>query len=161
MGDKKFLQPTGVRYPIWAWYRWEGKRKRMDMRKSGHAQRGEKVVQLTIEVEDEKVLLSDFDLFHYILRYDYLPLNEKDGERFDKEYEKTGYEWKDPADFRIQTNTMKNLRSKIIRSWERIFLLDKEDNGFIYGLNSKKSIQATFWELKLDQVVKAEVFIAK
>ena len=34
------------------------------MPENGHARRGEKIVQLIIEVEDKDALLSDFDLFH-------------------------------------------------------------------------------------------------
>ncbi|WP_310603404.1 hypothetical protein [Anaerosporobacter sp.] len=27
-------------YDVWAWYQWEGKRKRRDIREGGHAKRG-------------------------------------------------------------------------------------------------------------------------
>ena len=39
--------PAGVQYPVWAWYQWEGKRKRMDLRQSGYAKRGTPMVQIT------------------------------------------------------------------------------------------------------------------
>lgn len=155
------IPPQGVRYPIWAWYQWEGKRKRRDMRESGYAKRGEKIVQLTVEVDDWNVLLSDFDLFHYPLNRWYLPLNEKDNLEFEKLYESFGYSFQDLNNPNIQTNEMKHLRNVIALSWDRVFLLNKEDDGWLYGKNENKSIQATFWELRLDQVNKAEVFIAR
>lgn len=73
------VPPKGVRYPIWAWYQWEGKRKHRDMRECGHAKRGEAIAQLTVEIADQDVLLSDFDLYHYPLNNWYLPIDEEDG----------------------------------------------------------------------------------
>lgn len=49
------MPPEGVRYPVWAWYQWEGKRKRRDMREGGHAKRGERIVQLTVEIDDKDI----------------------------------------------------------------------------------------------------------
>jgi hypothetical protein len=73
MKHNGLLPSAGVNYPIWAWYKWKGKHKRRDIREEGYAERGENIVQLTIEVNDKDVLLSDFDLFHYVLNYWYLP----------------------------------------------------------------------------------------
>lgn len=161
MKHNGLVPSAGVNYPIWAWYKWEGKSKRRDMRESGYAEWGEKIVQLTIEVDDKYVLLSDFDLFHYVLNYWYLPIDIKEQENFEREYTDYGFEWKDLQDFNIRTKNMKDIRRKIEKGWDRIFDLEREDENLIYGSNSNKSIQATFWELKLEQIVKAEVFIAK
>ena len=155
------ILPVGINYPVWAWCQWEGKRKRRDMRESGYAKRGEKIVKLTIEVEDKEVLLSDFDLFHYVLNYWYLPENGMDDDTFEKEYTALGYSWNDLRDISIQTKDMENIRARIRGSWNRIFDLEREDENLIYGLDSQKSIQATFWRLSLNQVIKAETFIAK
>ena len=155
------IPPKGVQYPIWAWYQWEGKRKRLDMREGGHAKRGEQIVQLTIEVNNQDVLLSDFDLFHYPLGYWYLPIDEKNSSEFEARHKSLGYSFQNLSDFSINTDEMKQLRFEIMSSWDRVFWLDKEDDCWLYGKNDKKSIQATFWELRLDQVVKAEVFTAK
>ena len=131
------------------------------MREGGHAKRGAKIVQLTIEIDDRAVLLSDFDLYHYPLNNWYLPLNENDDLRFEKQHESLGYSWQDLSDYSIQTYSMQQLRNEIVASWDRIFLLGEEDDGWLFGKNDNKSIQATFWELRLDQVIKAEVFLAK
>ena len=53
--------PENVRYPVWAWYQWEGKRKRRDLRQSGYAKRGTPMVQITFEADPDSFLLSDFD----------------------------------------------------------------------------------------------------
>lgn len=161
MIDAGLMLPQGARYPVWAWHQWEGKRKRRDMREGGHAKRGEKIVQLTIEIDDQDVLLSDFDLFHYPLNRGYLPIDEKDDLAFEKHYESLGYSHQDLNNPDVQNDDMKKIRMDIISSWDRIFQLGQEDDGWLYGKNEGKSIQATFWELRLEQVVKTEVFIAK
>lgn len=161
MSESNILPPKKICYPIWAWYQWEGKRKRRDMRESGHAKRGEKIVQLTIEVDDKEVLLSDLDLFHYPLGYWYLPFDESDDAAFECDYVNAGFTWHDLQDITIQSIEMLLLREKIIKSWDRIFELGSEDNGWLYGSNETKSIQATLWQVNLKQVVNAEVFIAK
>lgn len=59
--------PKNIKYPIWAWYMWEGKRKRRDLRYGGYAKRGTPLVQLEIEVPDNEVVLSDFDDWHIVI----------------------------------------------------------------------------------------------
>lgn len=146
-----------INYPVWAWYQWEGKRKRRDIREGGYAKKGEKIVQLTIDIPDEEVLLSDFDLFHYVLNYWYLPIDERDDILFEEEYKFLEFTWNDLQDFNIQSHEMNCLRKKITSSWNRIFEIEKkDDDGWLYGKNNKKSIQATFWQLRLEQVKKAE-----
>lgn len=157
------IYPTcdSIRYPVWAWYKWEGKRKRRDMREGGYAKRGEKIVQLTIDIDDKEVLLSDFDLFHYPLNYWYLPSDEEDDADFERAYTNVGFTWHDLSNFQIQSKDMLLLRDRIVKSWDRIFDLSKEDEGWLYVSLETKSIQATLWQVRPEQVVKAEVFIAK
>ena len=161
MKSNSIILPENVDYPIWGWYQWNGKRKRRDMRQRCYANSGKKIVQLTIEVDNKDVLLSDFDLFHYVLNYWYLAKDEDDDKAFELEYRSLGIEFKDLQNFNIKNRNMKYLRKKIEDSWDHILNLEKEDDNYIYGKNSDKSIQATFGELKLEQVVKAEIFIAK
>ena len=160
MKKRGMIQPAGAEYPIWAWYQWSGKRKRIDMR-SHLGRTDSKVVQLTIDLEEKDVLLSDYNTFHSVLNYWYLPCTEKDDQDFDNEYKTLGYKWGDWCKKEIQTPEMSAIRAKIRDSWERIFDTEREDDGYIYGLNSKKCIQATFWQLRIDQVIKAEVYPIK
>ena len=62
---------------------------------------------------------------------------------------------------KIQSEEMLLLRERIVKSWDRIFDLSRKDDGWLYGSIETKSIQATLWQVNLNQVVKAEVFIAK
>ena len=123
--------PEGVELPVWAWYQWEGNRKRPDMRHHGQSSdKGVPIVLLTIEVPDNQVLLSDFDYWHVVLN---------DGELIFPYDENAVYS--------------KDERQK---SWENIFeyecTFDNEERNI--GL----STQATLWEIKAEWVLKAEHF---
>jgi len=160
MKKRGLVQPENVDYPIWAWYKWEGKRKRHDMRSYSNPNK-DKIVQLTIKIDDSEVLLTDFDTFHYALNYWYLPLDENESESFEKEYTNFGISRNDLRDISKQSREINNFRERIEKSWDRILDLEREDNNYVFGYNSEKSIQATFWELRADQVIKAELYPIK
>jgi len=145
--EKKDKKPDGVHYPIWAWYQWQGKRKKRDLRNSCLLKRGSPGVQLEIEIPDEKVLLSDFSAYHCVLNGTYVCSSEEEDEQFK--------EWCALQDEESQ------IVQKIKDSWSGIFDLTKEDDNWLYGKNDKKSIQAVFWELRKDQVIWAREFIAR
>lgn len=126
------LPEAGIHYCIWAWYQWEGVRKCLDMRSHRRwTEKGTPIVLLTIDVPDEFVLLSDFDIWHCVLNNSYLPLSEKD-------------EIENP------TTSVK------LESWNKIFQIDIQTDYW----NTPRSTQATFWELKKEWVLKAERFIS-
>ena len=133
--------------PIWAWYQWEGVNGRKpDLRSAGYLPRGERGVRVELEVDEDRVLLSDFDLWHYVLNYWYLPKSEKDGEDFEKGLAHAGLSFYGCN----HKHTLGNIRyrHRIERSWERIFLIDWSDRAHAIALpQEKKSIQATLWEL--------------
>lgn len=133
--------PEGVRYPVWAWYQWEGKRKRQDLRCSGYAQRGTPMVQITFEAEESAFLLSDFDSWHCVLNNSYLANNEAEWNAF---YDKFPH----PAQHEVEP------------SWQRVFDLTRYEPDWD-GPPERKTIQATLWQIKMEQVKKVEHFIAK
>ena len=63
--------PCGVKYPIWAWYRHDD-----DYGYWNHD--GKVYAKITLEVDDERVLLSDFDDWHCVLNN--CPVEEDDEE---------------------------------------------------------------------------------
>lgn len=143
-------------FPLWAWYQWEGeKRKKPDLRSAAHLPRGQRGVRIEFQIDDHLVLLSDFELWHYVLNYWYLPTSTTDGENFDKKLAQQGlsfYKTKplpDPAFHEI-----------ITKSWERIFDIEWEEKD-IAAPRAKKSIQATFWELPLANVRRVDEFVAR
>ena len=133
--------PLNVNYPIWAWYQWEGKKARRDLRFSGYAPRGTPMVQIEFEVDSDYVLLSDFDDWNLVLNNSYIADSENEFESF------YAMEYKDENE-------------RIEGSWRKIFDIEKEIPGWTTPLD-KKTIQATLWEVRLEQVKKVQWFIAK
>lgn len=135
-------QPSeGIRYPVWAWYQWEGKRKRRDQRLSGYAKRGTPLVQITFEADVGNFLLSDFDTWHNVLANQYVANDEIDWDRFYAQYPHPK-------------------QSDVEPSWERIFDITHFTPNWDCE-PERKSIQATLWKIDMAQVKKVEHFIAK
>ena len=146
---------------IWAWYQWEGiDRRKPDLRSSGYLPKGEKGVRVECQVAEKRVLLSDFDLWHYVLNYWYLPHSEKDAEAFEKKLVDAALPLSGFSHERPLPHA--RYRREIEKSWERIFDVDWVDRQqAIAHPPEKKSIQATLWELQLADVVKVKEFTAR
>ena len=140
--------PAGVKYPVWAWYTWEGKRKRRDLRNSGYGNKGTRLVQMEIEIPGHEVVLTDFDLWVAVLNG--LNLNIRSEEEFEKDY------------FCLQaakkSEHYTDYMNDIIKSWDKCIEPTSSDNIF---LPEEKSIQATFWELKKEQVKQVWHFVCR
>ncbi len=154
-------RPSTDTLPIWAWYQWEGvNRRKPDLRAAGYLTKAERGVRVGLEVADERVLLSDFDLWHYVLNYWYLPITEKDGKAFETKLARVGLSFFG-CDHRHPLPNNR-YRREIERSWERIFEVSWVDRGqAIAHPPKKKSIQATLWELLLDDIIEVRKFTAR
>jgi hypothetical protein len=144
---KQLVIKTGIykeHYPVWAWY------KRPDLRYSGHLSKGTKGVLIECEINEGDVLLSDFELWHYVLNYWYLPMSMKDMHKFEKELKSKR------LSYYKQKPLPEPYNKTIEDSWQRIFNLDWYKKNI-----ADKKIQAVFWELKLDQAKKVKEFVAK
>jgi hypothetical protein len=156
MSIKIGAPPTPEVYPIWAWYQfYDQKRKKPPINNIGSADRGTEMYRLEILKPKNEVVLSDFDLWHSPFSYHfYIGNNEEDSLRFDKILEANQLEnllFKDYP---------KHLQDLIVKSWDKIFDLSFDDPYFTKPIE-KKSIQATFWELHLDEVQKVDKWKSK
>jgi hypothetical protein len=143
-----------ISLPLWAWYQYETEVHRCpDLRRSAHLPRGTRGYRIEFTVPCNRVLLSDFELWHYVLNYWYLPKSERDAEEFDARHESRGGSWSAPP-------LNKHVDTKIRTSWKRIFDLNSTD-GYVAAPRASKSIQATLWQLDLAQVTTADAFIAR
>lgn len=147
--DEKDKKPSEVDYPIWAWYRFDSKEKKPDLRHSCYGMRGDKMVCLELEVPDEKVLLSDFDLWHFPLNNWWLDDCFHPGYG-DDESDKA-HEW-----FNGLTKEEQQVEKE--KSWEQIFNIEPFENDWIAR---GKYVQAVFWELKKEYVKKVQYFTAR
>ncbi len=117
-------------HPLWSWYKYRGKRKH-DLRFSGNGNRGDELYRIKFEIDDNKVLLTDFSDWHIILNTsdtkNYSEMTIEDVDDID-EYPKNGWE---------------RLDNKLIYNWDNIIL----------DANSERSdIQATLWYIRQEQV---------
>lgn len=134
---------SSIHYPVWAWYQWEGKRKRPDMRTHGKwCETGTPIVLITFDIPDDKVVLSDFDMWHSPLNNWELPLTEEESDAFDRLKE---------------VSTEDEIKKAIRNSWENVFLYNLVNEYW----NPPKTTQATMWEIKKEWVKKAEFFISR
>jgi hypothetical protein len=137
--------PEAIKYPVWAWYIHDEKRKKPDLRKTGYGRKGEEMVCLEIDVPDSEVVLSDEEKWIYVLNHWYLS-----DARSEDEYNK------DIAIFESLSENKKHEAK--VDSWQNIFDIEPFDNGFaIKG----RFVQATFWILKAEQIKKVQFFKAR
>lgn len=132
--------PRGVQHPIWAWLQYENERvRRPDLRRSGHLPSGARGVLIEFDASKDQVLLSDFELWHYVLNQWYLP--------------QTSREAREPLEDALSVPHLKS-------SWRRIFDLDWSLKD-VSVPRPEKSIQATIWQVPLSAVRSVTGFRAR
>lgn len=152
-------KPPPVEYPVWCWHQWnDEQQKKPDLRFGSHLSRGERGVRIEFEIEPELVLLSDFELWHHVLNYWYLPSSERDSDDFEAELAANGLSL-------YAAKPLPNLtyHQRITASWQRIFELDWiDEEGYITSRSrGNKAIQGTFWELPMENVKRVKEFTAR
>lgn len=135
-------RPEGVRFPVWAWYMYGGKRK-SDLRKErwSNGNGGERILCLELEVPDNEVLLSDFHAWHFVLNRWPISDTEEESTRIDEFLEHTGN---------------KEAGAFLHKNWERALDIRPFENDWTSRGND---VQATFWELKREYVKKVRPFV--
>lgn len=151
----KICPPNGA-IPLWAWYQWEGDRRRpADLRRGGYLPAGERGVRIKFEIDDDLVLLSDFELWHYVLNYWYLATSLADGEAVETRLAEHG------LSIHKTRSRPDSVFDRIVKeSWNRIFDLEWEQDGITHSA-AQKSIQGSLWELTLDAVRQVDEFTAR
>jgi len=130
-----------ITFPVWAWYCVDGKNKRPDMRTMGMRVFEESVL-MEIEIQDNKVLLSDFEHWHLVLNdnifYKASLLENIPFKEWDIETDKEDVYYENLSD--EEKITYKE------NSWKNIFSPDI--------VSRSAYVQATFWELKKEHIKK-------
>lgn len=137
-----------IKYPMWAWYQYNSAKSNKPPRSSHDINEGLSVY-MEIEIPDNDVLLSDFVNWHNVLNQ--WPITNwkrivKKTDLLEKEAGKSlGFD-----DYPV------DIRKEIVKSWEAIFDLDRRDNEVGRKNKRNRSIQATFWMLKPENVLSVE-----
>lgn len=131
---EKVGSPEGSEaWPLWAWY------KKPDCEDEVEE---DDLWLLTFVADNDQVVLSDFETWHYALNGWYLPdLASEDeglaeGEAFDEDLEGAGIDW-------FQRPYPAPYWDRVQASWQRIFDIGEKVDA----------VQATFWELGLEQII--------
>lgn len=152
---KERVKGYGGRAPIWCWT------KKPDMR-GIWGPGGVRVVRAKLEIPAERVLVSDFDLWHVPLSNGYLAVDEADDEVFVREVrERTGHRF--PRWY--EEDFPEGLRERVLDSWERVFpdrwgeLKDPERYG--PGPEEDRRLQGCVEEIRPGDVLGVERFVTR
>lgn len=152
--------PEGVEFPVWAWYKQQGRGDGKPDMRSPQYERGKACVRMRLDVPDWEVLLSDFSDWHFALNYGYLSESEEDCEAFDAWRESLGVSFHDVGNWELQSPELAEVRARVEASWERMLGVRPTDEhwGFPW---EKRSFQATFWTLRREHVISVEEFVSR
>lgn len=154
MEQKISPKPSENSTPIWTWYQYRNELKKKPDLRCSHLPKGTKGIRIEINKNENDVLLSDYDLWHCPLNYWRIQDTEKDDQDFDELLKSEG------VNFINREKYTPILRNKVEESWHKVFDMNYSQE---YSASKKedKSIQATFWKLSLDEVVKVDYFTAR
>ena len=134
--------PEGVTSPIWAWHTLDWKHQKPYLRRTEFCHEPENSVCLEVEIPDAQVLLSDEERWHSVLGNWYLTntTNETDYRQAEA--------WFDSLSPEEQQEARQ-------QSWQHIFEITPFENEW-----DRRGcyIQATFWELRLEQIISVRYF---
>ncbi|MDR2573394.1 MAG: DUF3841 domain-containing protein [Desulfovibrio sp.] len=137
--------PRAAAFPVWAWHTHNGKRG-TDLRNCGLGHKGGLTVRLTIKISDEFVLLSDHADWHSVLNNWFITDSEAESDMWDE---------------RKKTWPKEQFTTAMRRSWEKIFDLNRKVDPAWRGSLPSPYIQACFWVLEADMVIKERWFTAR
>lgn len=132
---------------IWGWAQWYGNKKKPDKRYSSvFSFSNEPFVMMELDIDSSRVSLTDYDAWHYVLNYLYIG-GKKESDSFS---EKFNYYQENPLSDPKADKELKD-------TWDHIFDLDKICSLLQYP-KEQQSIQATFFEIFLEDVKKVHYF---
>lgn len=115
--------------PIWLWL------EKPNLREEGHFNKGTKAVCLTVEIPENKVLLSDFDAWHCVLNNGFCAISEEEDRLFEQG----------------------KLAITKEKSWERIFALEKLRNSEMWS--GHPVVQGVTSIIKKEQILNIEYLL--
>lgn len=116
--------------------------------------KGTKGVRIEFEKPENEILLSDLNLWHFILNYWHIADSEKQELEFDKLLRKLDIKFIDKEKY------TPSLKKNVEKSWNKIFDMNYECE-YVTEKFKEKKIQATFWNLKKTEIIKVDFFNAK
>ena len=131
-------------YPWWAWYIYNNNHKKPDLRSIGLGTKGERAVCIELEIPDDEVLLTDHTWWHDVLNNREVWLIDVD----EKSYNDFETIWN------IHQDVVKYLSPDDYERYKR----DSWEKIINCNIKYDKYIQATFWQLRLADIIKVQEF---
>lgn len=133
--------PEGVTYPIWAWHSWNFEHQMPDPNSAAFLKRESAGVVLTLEIPEERVVLTDYEAWNYVMN-DWLLTDVTDEAEYDRILE-----WYDNL-----SEDEQEIEKR--KSWMNVFKIDRIETDL---LTRGKFVQATFWELRKEDIVEQKL----
>lgn len=133
--------PIGTKYPVWAWYKIRNMHKKPNLNWREFRGSEEPMILIECEIDDNKVVLTDEEHWTGGQLNDCPCFMGKSDEELDAE-----------LDWYYDNPTVSNKEKEIFKmsTWNRIFNISHSEN-----------IQATFWELKPENIIKTWTYNKK
>jgi hypothetical protein len=140
--------------PVWAWHWYYGRRNpRPDLRCAGHLSKGARGVRIEIEVDPEAVVLSDFIDWHAVLNDWHLAATPDDDDAFDADLGAKGLDHGNCC-------SAPEITARIRESWDLVFDLKRYVPEYTRPPD-ERYVQATLWEVRMDQVRDVTPFVSR
>ncbi len=140
---KKIGQPpANVNYPVWAIHteKWEHKKPDLRFLRGEFGKKGDHFACIEVDIPDKDVVLSDFDAWSIILVNGLITETRSESDELDALYDS------------LPDSEKEKMR---LDNWKRVFDISVLKNDWT---TRGKSIQATFWELKKEQICDVRFF---
>ena len=136
MGEMIGPPPSGIVYPVWAWYIQDWKQKKPDLRRErwAYGPGNEDYDCIELELSPERVVLSDFDAWSIILLDGLISDSEEENAKLEAAY-----------DSLMESEKLSFKHS----NWDRVFDISPFHNDWT---TRGKWVQATFWELRKEDI---------
>lgn len=147
MLQKGIVHKKYNQHMIWGWYQWSGTKSKPDKRYSSvYSFYDEPFVMLELDIDSSRVLLTDYDSWHFVLNYWFLG-KEQETDKFSESF--NYYKEKPLLDLRGD--------AELRKSWEHIFDLEKVRTLLEYP-REQQCVQATFFDILKEDVKKVHFF---
>lgn len=162
---EKSPRPYGCIEPVWCWYRIDGiDNKKPDMRRERWVD-GEPrdVDRINLDIDESRVLLSDFDLWHIPLNSGYFGTDDADDDEFYDELEQNGIKpWllfnktlKQDIHDKNVLDSLHASEQAVRDTWYRCLFPECER----YTENGRSQyVQGVFWEIHEKDIISSQRF---
>ncbi|MDO4712131.1 MAG: DUF3841 domain-containing protein [Peptostreptococcaceae bacterium] len=133
--SKRVPRPDGAQYPIWCSVNSEY------MLRGAHGN-----ILIELSIDEERIVYFDSPKWDLVLNHYYIAKDAEDQRRFEAELDRRGIRNSFALLDEFHQKFYPDLAQKVMRSWERIFDVDKDDENIF-------AVQANIWAIYPEDIV--------